>query len=267
MEVLWTRFLHSLILGAEAFALVPFAVALSRRRHIPDDFRPVFYYAVGLLAIWQLGWYGRVYLHNNLFCFHLTTVFQFSFLSLAYYRLIPRPTFRVVVRVCYGLFLLIALADALYFHKFMAANNLYARSFGNVLLIGYALYHILLLTNQVQPAIERRPEFLLAVAVIFYYSVPLLVTTLQDYFTQNYLRRGYPYSDLFIHLTLLPFVLSAWIAMTLLSFMFLCFPLDCAPREALPAWLRWRRKRPARRPEQPAPPAAAGPVTGVGAQP
>jgi len=236
----WARILHSLTLGAEAFALAPFATALIRRRHIPYGFRPIYYYTISLLAIWQLGWYGRVFLHNNLFCFHLTTLFQVSFLSLAYYQLIPRQAFRVATAILYGLFLLLALADAFYFHPFMTATNLYARSFGNLLLIGYALYHILLLTNQLHPAIEKRPEFLLAVAVIFYYSTPLVVT-----FIQAYLNGG-QYPDSFVYLTLLPFVLSAWVTMTLLSLMFTRFELNYSPREALPAWLRRWRKRPTR---------------------
>lgn len=233
--------LYSFTLGAEAFALAPFAVALSRRRHIPYGFRPVFYYTIGLIAIWQLGWYGRVYLHNNLFCFHLTTVLQISFLSLAYYRLIPRPAFRTTVKILYSLFLLIALADAVYWHGLMTAQNLYARSFGNLMVIGFALYHILLLTNQVHLTIEKRPEFLLAVAVIFYYSTPLIINFIQDYVTYRY-----PAMSLRV-LTLIPFVVSAWITMTLLALMFTRFELDHSPREALPKWLRWPRKRRARR--------------------
>ena len=238
-----SRFLYNLILGAEAFALVPFAVAFSRRRYLPYEFRPIFYYTIFLLFIWQLGWYGRVYLHNNVFCFHLTTILQISFLSLAYYRLIPHKFFRIFLKITYYLFLLIALTDALYLHGFMTDANLYARVLGNLLVVSFALFHIFLLTNQIELPVEKRPEFLLAVAVIFYYSIPLISNFINSYLENHAYENSLKSLN---YITTLPFVLSSWVAMTLLSFMFMRFPLDYSPREALPEWLRWRRKRPAR---------------------
>ena len=122
----------------------------------------------------------------------------------------------------------------------MSDTNIYARLFGNFVVISYALYNIFILTNETQLPIEKRPEFLLAVAVIFYYSTPFVSTLIQSYLQE---RTRPEYLD---YLALLPFVLSSWISMTLLSFMFMRFPLDYSPREALPEWLRWRRKRPTR---------------------
>ena len=236
----WLRILYGFILGAEVFSLAPFAVALSRRQHIPYAFKPLFYFVLFQIINWQISWYGKVYLHNNLFCFHLATFFQITLLSVTYYRLIPQRIFRVAVWVFYVIFVFIALIDAVYFHYLMSDTNIYARSFGNFVVISYALYNIFILTNETQLPIEKRPEFLLAVAVIFYYSTPFVSTLIQSYL------QGRTRPEYLDYLALLPFVLSSWISMTLLSFMFMRFPLDHSPREALPEWLRWRRKRPVR---------------------
>lgn len=232
----WDTLLYALALGAEAFALVPFAVALPRLRHIPYAFRPVLFYILGLLGVWYLGRYGRVYLHNNIFCFHLTSVLEVSFLSQAFYRLIPQQAFRRFVQVGYVLFLGVALADAFFWHGLMRETNIYARSFGNLLLIAYSLYFILLLTEEAVPAIEKRPEFLLSVSVLVFYSIPLIVTI-----TLFYLRR-YKATE-FDFISLIPFILAAGVAAMLQALMFARFPLMRPPRQALPRWLRWQPRR------------------------
>jgi len=229
----WDTLLYAMALGAEAFAFVPLAVALPRLRHIPYAFRPMIFYTIGLLFIWYLGRYGRVYLHNNIFCFHLTSVLEIGFLSQTFYRLVPHPTFRRIVQIGYVIFLGFAFADAVFWHGFMQETNIYARSFGNLLVIVYALYYILLLTEQAVPAIEKRPDFLLCVSVLIFYSMPLLVTILL-----LYLERYKVYQFDFISLT--PFILSAGVAAMFQALMFARFPLDRPPRQALPTWLRWR---------------------------
>ena len=231
----WDTLLYAMALGAEAFALVPFATALPRLRHIPHTFRPVFYYTIGLLGIWYLGRYGRLYLHNNIFCFHLTSILEISFLSQVYYRLIPKPIFRRILQVGYVLFLCIAFGDAVFWHGFMKGVNIYARTFGNLMVLTYALYYILILTEENVPVIEKRPDFLFSISVIVFYSVPLIVAIINSYLEE------YKAFD-FIFLNMIPFILSAGVAAMFQALMFARFPLDRSPRQALPTWLHWRRQ-------------------------
>lgn len=231
----WDILLYGIVLGAEAFALVPLAVALPRLRHIPYAFRPMLYYVIGLLFIWYVGRYGRVYLHNNIFCFHLTSVLEIGFLSQAFYRLIPKPTFRRIVPIAYFIFLCFALADAVFWHGLMKEVNIYARTFGNLLVITYSLYYILLLTEESVPAIEKRPEFLLSVSVLIFYSAPLIMAIILLYLWRYRVTQ-------FDFISQIPFILSAGVAAMFQALMFARFPLDRPPRQALPTWLRWRRR-------------------------
>ncbi|QNE40279.1 hypothetical protein F1C16_12260 [Hymenobacter sp. NBH84] len=180
-----------------------------------------------------MGRYGRVYLHNNIFCFHLTSILEIGFLSQAFYRLIPQPAFRRIVQIGYIIFLCIAFADAMFWHGLMKETNIYARTFGNLLVITYSLYYILLLTEEAVPDIEKRPEFLLSISVLIFYSAPLVMAIIVLY-VQRY------NIDQFDFVIQIPFILSAGVAAMFQALMFARFPLDRSPRQALPEWLRWR---------------------------
>ncbi|MBW3129083.1 hypothetical protein [Hymenobacter profundi] len=101
------------------------------------------------------------------------------------------------------------------------------------MVLTYALYYILILTEEHVPVIEKRPDFLLSISVIVFYSVPLIVAIINSYLEQ------YKAFD-FLFLNMIPFILSAGVAAMFQALMFARFPLDRPPRQALPEWLRWR---------------------------
>jgi hypothetical protein len=228
----------------DAAPLLPFATAWLRRRHIPYEFKPVYYYVAAEAFLYFLGRLSRITVHNDIYIYHLTTVGLVFFLAATYNRLLAPGLIRRALPLGLALFALIVLLDAAYLNGLFTHLNSYSHAFGCVLLITLAMHHVAYLTASFfATPLEKQPTFILSVAVLLYCSsssityvaINIVYSYGYDTLTNQRLDR----------LASFPDTLMFAVAMALLAWMFAFFPLSTPPRRALPDWLhysRWRQR-------------------------
>ena len=227
----------------EVAPLMAFAAAWVRRRHIPYEFKPIYYYVGGESIIWFLDRISRITIHNNIYLYHLSTILMVVFLTQAYHRLLPDSRVRRAIWPSLSLFLVVALLDATWLSGLFTLINSYSNSFGCVILLVLAMVHVASLTLHAPfTPFEKQPAFFLDVSVLLYCSCSVINSAA---YVIIY-RSGY---DLNTRLRMdrlfsFPDILTFAVAMGLLTWMFCFYPLSTDPRQALPKWLHYSRWRP-----------------------
>lgn len=183
---------------------------------------------------------GRVILHNNIFNYHLSTLFDVTTLCWTFGALFSHKQ-RKIVGCCWAIFVIIAFGDALWLNHFMSNVNVISRITGNSLLTILAMYHVWNLQPSVRP--EKNPELILGAMVLLYYPCSTLVFIVQELLPANlsvhFLRNSAIISSMLLYPPLR--VLQVGLLIYLISIL----PGGPAPRRALPEWLRFRfGKRP-----------------------
>ncbi|MGY2132643.1 hypothetical protein ACW9KT_10460 [Hymenobacter sp. HD11105] len=236
--------LHLLNRVLEAAAIVPFASACLRRRHIPYQYRLVFYYVAAKVVLFPMDTISRITIHNNVYLFHLSTVIMVVLLAGTYQRLLPPGRVQQLIRPCIGVFLVVALLDATVLNGLVTDVNSYAHALGCTMLVTLAIIHVTQLTRSSPFELEQQPEFFFSVAILVYCSCSVVtyaainVIYSAEYFDKTTIIR----LD-----TLLssPDTFLAAVHMALFAWMFRFFPLSVTVDQALPRWLhysRWGRR-------------------------
>ncbi len=179
--------------------------------------------------------FGRVILHNNIFNYHLSTLFDVTTLCWAFGALLSHKQ-RKIIAWCWVTFALIALGDALWFDPFTNSINVVSRIAGNSLLTILAMYHVWNLRPSVRP--EKNPELILGAMVLLYYPCSTLVFIVQELLPADLITR-FPGDSAAISSMLLYPPLRI-IQVGLLIYLISILPGGPAPRRALPGWLRFR---------------------------
>lgn len=234
----WADTLHLTNRVLEAAPLLPFIAGYLRRVHLPPLHRLVYYYVGAKLLFYMLDVVSRSVFRNNVYLFHFSTVVTVLLLSLVYYRLNDLAAVRKLLLPTVGVFMLVAVADALFLNKLFIDINSYSQACGSTILITLSLLHILQLSRNVQ-LLEQQPEFFFSVSVLLYCSYSVVT-----YVASNIIyNAGYDKATR-IHLDTLisaPDALLYAVHMGLLAWMFSFFPLSVNPRRALPYWLHYSR--------------------------
>jgi hypothetical protein len=162
--------------------LLPLLVCLWRWQLLPAAHRALILLAlVTSLGLNVLAEVGRQVWHNNLLFISLGTWTETLFLSWAYYQAFHTRRNRRVLLAAVGVFILIALAEPLYWHSMAGGDSIYTRVGRSILLIGAALMYFEQILRELRNIrLEQDPMFLLSVGVTLYYSGTLMVFVLED---------------------------------------------------------------------------------------
>jgi hypothetical protein len=226
----------------EAAPLLPFIVGYLRRVHLLRPYGLVYYYVGAKYLFYILDVFSRSVFRNNVYIFHLSTVVAVVAFARIYYALIDSEVVKSKIISALGIFIVVAVADALFLNKLFIDINSYSQACGGTILITLSLLHILQLSRNEQ-LLEHQPAFFISIAVLLYsaYSIVTYVASNVIY------HAGYDKATTIRLDTLIsaPDALLYAVHMGLLAWMFSFFPLCINPRQALPYWLhysRWRQR-------------------------
>ncbi|KAA9332395.1 hypothetical protein F0P96_13050 [Hymenobacter busanensis] len=149
---------------------LPLVVGLVRRRQLSAPSRPLMWYCILWAILHPLELACRKLFHYNIFLFHLCTPLETGLLAAAYYRALPQPRLRQLVRWVAGPFLLLCLADAVWLSGLWKINA-YARAVQSALLVSLGLAYFWQMLRElrvVRP--EHDPMFLTSVGMILYFT-------------------------------------------------------------------------------------------------
>jgi hypothetical protein len=230
--------LHLINRVLEYAPVLPFACACLRRRHIPYTLRLVFYYVAAKAVLFPLDTLSRITIYNNVYLFHLNTLLMVLLLVGTYQRLLPSsgPVQRLI-RIGIGLYLLVALLDAVWLNGLFTDVNSYAQALACTMLVTLALMHVVYLTRSSPFELERQPEFFFSVGNLIYCSCSVVT-----YVAINIIySSGYDVATNIRLDTLLssPDTFLAAVQMSLFAWMFRFFPISVPARRALPRWLHY----------------------------
>lgn len=239
--------LHLVNRVLEAAPLIPFTTAWVRRRHIPYEFKPVYYYVAAEAFLYFLDRLSRITIHTNVYIYHLSTGLLVFLLAQAYYRMLAPGCIKRAIPFSLGLFSIVAFLDAFLLNGLFSTSefiNNYSHAFGCVILIALAMTHVAYLTSSSFPTpLEEQPAFILSVATLVYCSSSVIThIAINIVYSSGYDKPTRLHLD---SLVSVPDTLLSAVAMALLAWMFTFFPLSTPPRQALPKWLhysRWRQR-------------------------
>jgi hypothetical protein len=235
--------LHLVNRVLESAPLLAFAAAWLRRRHIPYELKPTYYYVGAEAFLYFLDRISRITIHNNIYIYHLGTILLVFFLAQTYRRLLPHSRVRAAIPISLFVFSVVAILDATILSGLFIGLNTYSHSFGCTILIVLALVHVSHLVNSSpHMGLEKQPKFFLSVAILIYCScsiisfvaVKLVYASDYDTLTKRYLDRLFTTPDVFLFA----------VAMALLAWMFSFYPLSTNPRRALPRWIHYSSWQP-----------------------
>jgi hypothetical protein len=230
--------LHLVNRVLESAPLLAFAAAWLRRRHIPYEFKPIYYY-VGVEAFFYfLDRLSRITVHNNMYLYHLGTVVLVFFFTQTYSRILPPSRIRSAIPIGLTLFYTVAFLDAAFLDGLFTMTNRYSHPVGCAVLLILAMVHIAHLTTDSRyDLLNKEPGFFLSLAVLIYCSCSFIthvgVTILYSsgFDAKTILMLDYIFET--------PDVVLLAVAMALLAWMFSFYPLSTNPRRALPKWLHY----------------------------
>jgi hypothetical protein len=238
----WADTLHLTNRVLEAAPLLSFIAGYLRRINLPPPYRLMYYYVGAKSLFYMLDVVSRSVFRNNVYLFHLSTIVTVLLLSRVYYRLIDLVATKKLLPPAICVFMLVAVADALFLNKLFIDINSYSQACGSTILITLSLLHILQLSRREQ-LLDQQPEFFFSIAVLVYSSYSVVT-----YVASNIIyNAGYGKATNIRLDTLIsaPDALLYAVHMGLLAWMFSFFPLSINPRQALPYWLhysRWRQR-------------------------
>ena len=182
------------------------------------------------------------YFHNNIPSFHISTISDVTWLTIIFFHVASKES-KIWITLGYILFLISALASALWIDGFFVNMNTFSRIIGNSFLVGLALRQIIQMTRHdyLLPP-EKNPYFIFCTMVITYYACSLLVIISQALprYTQFYSLEFHLTESDFTYFPLIPYPFLRAIQLGLLLHLITLFPMGVTPRRALPQWLRFR---------------------------
>jgi hypothetical protein len=234
--------LHQINRVLEAAPLLPFACACLRRQHIPYKLRLVFYYVAAKTVLFPMDTLSRITIRNNVYLFHLSTVLMVLLLVGTYQRLLPSGSIQRLIRIGIGVYLLVALLDAVWLNGLFKDVNSYAQALACTMLVTLSIIHVVYLTRSSPFELERQPEFFFSVGILIYCSCSVVT-----YVAINIIySSGYDVATNIRLDTLLssPDTFLAAVQMGLFAWMFRFFPISVPARQALPRWLHYSSWQP-----------------------
>jgi hypothetical protein len=230
--------LHLVNRVLESAPLLAFAAAWLRRRHIPYEFKPIYYYVAVEAFFYFLDRLSRITVHNNMYLYHLGTVVLVVFFSRTYNRILPSGRVRSAIPVCSILFYIVAFLDATFLDGLFTMTNKYSHPVGCTVLLILAMVHIAHLTTDTRyDILNKEPGFFLSLAVLIYCSCSFIthvgnvIVYSSGYDAKTILTLDYIFET--------PDVVLLAVAMALLAWMFSFYPLSTNPRRALPKCLHY----------------------------
>lgn len=161
----------ALVKLSQASILLPVLTGLMNYKRLTLPFKILFYFFLATIGFeLQATILGAIY-HNNLPGLHLFTVVEFMVFSLVYYlHFRKNNTVRLLISINAIVFIVVALADALFIHNIWA-NNTLARSYAAVSLISYTLIylHFMFRIDDAEYS-SKHPMFWISIGTLIYFG-------------------------------------------------------------------------------------------------
>jgi hypothetical protein len=234
----WAEFLHLTSRILEVAPLLPFVLLWICKCRLPVEFKPIYYYVVVELLLYILKAPSRMLLRNDIYIFHLSTLFTALLLSNVYLKLFNSRKVSKFILSAVLIFLLIAFLDAFFINGIFTDLNSYSQAFGSIVLVSLALLHIVQISRTSMDLLKQ-PEFFFSISVLIYFSYAIVTCVAANIIYNS----GYDAATRirFDRIITAPDALLFAVHMGLFAWMFSFFPFSVNPLRALPQWLHYGR--------------------------
>jgi|GEM_PF-2423044 len=179
--VWWAELAKKLNIISLLTFLIPLAVGLWRWASLAPAYRPLLWFALvpgcimGLLAE-----VGRYVFRNNIAYLHLVPLIETLVLAWAYWHALPAPRTRRFLLAALGLFMVVFVGEAAYWHGFWRGQNGYTHTIQTFVLLAFALLYFEQLLRELHTIrLEHDPMFLVSVGVMLYYAGTIMIFLLE----------------------------------------------------------------------------------------
>ena len=220
-------------------SIIPLGIILSRKPAFPFELRLFPYYIITDVILIILDVIGKRNFHNNVPIFHISTLFDVSFIAFIYIRILPRKAKNIIL-YAWIVFLIIWLTCGLTIDYFFENLNTCSRIFGNGLAVSLAIYHIMNILSYNKNKDNKESTLLFSLSVFLYYSCSTTAILFQDLPRYEIFRGIFHPGENFQIVSTIAYPILRSVQIALIVQMLLVLPSHITPRKALPKWLRFR---------------------------
>lgn len=220
--------------------MIPFGVILSHRPTFPFKLRLLLYYISTDVLLVALDTIARRHFHNNVPIFHLSTLFDITFIVFTYNRILTIRN-KNIIPIIWIVFIFVWLISGLTIDYYLTNLNTVSKVFGNCIVVTLSIVHIMHTFSDRTNNKYREAYLTFSILVFIYYSCSIPTILLQDLYRYEMFKGIFlPIKNSTTILTTIPYPFVRAIQSALLVRILLLLPTHITPRNALPKWLRFR---------------------------
>lgn len=219
--------------------IVPLGIVISNKPTFPFQLRLIPYYIGVDVVLMILGTIARRHFHNNIPIFHLSTLFDVSFILFTYTRILPNRNKKLIINL--WLFFISAwLISGLTIDYYLKDLNTISRILGNGIVVSLSIYHLMGIFSYDKKNGYEEALLTFSLFVFIYYSCSISAILFQDLPRYEIFNNIFTPSKNFVIVSTIPYPFVRMVQIALMVRMILLLPTHITPRKALPKWLRFR---------------------------